>query len=144
MIRQANKGDLSSIYELVRELAIFEKCENELTATLEDYEKDFEEGVFEALVLEEEGEIRGMMVYYMTYSTWKGKMLYLEDFCVSERYRRFGYGQQLFDAFIAVAKKKECRMVRWQVLDWNDTAVNFYKKNDAVIENDWWMCKIIF
>jgi len=144
MIRKATKDDLPAIYGLVRELAIYEKSEDALTATLEDYEKDFAEGIFEALVLEENGEIRGMTLYYMTYSTWKGKMLYLEDFCVAERYRRFGYGQQLFDAFVEVAKEKECRLVRWQVLDWNEPAVKFYKKNGATIEDFWWTCKIIF
>ncbi len=142
--RKATKKDLPAIYGLVRELAIFEKAEEQLTATLADYKRDFAAGVFEAVVLEEENEIRGMVLYYLTYSTWRGKMLYLEDFVVAEQHRRRGYGQQLFDAFIAAAHEKNCAMVKWQVLDWNESAVKFYEKNKATIEKQWWNGKIIF
>ena len=85
-----------------------------------------------------------MTLYYMTYSTWKGKMLYLEDFVVKADQRNKGIGQLLFDAFIEVAKAKKCRMVKWQVLDWNEPAIRFYEKNNATIETEWWTAKIIF
>ena len=142
--RKATARDLPAIYELVRELAIFEKAEDQLKATLEDYQRDFTAGVFEAVVLEYANEICGMVLFYLTYSTWRGKMLYLEDFVVAKRYRRRGYGQQLFDAFIAAAHEKNCAMVKWQVLDWNEAAVKFYEKNQATIEKQWWNGKIIF
>lgn len=144
MIRQAEIEDLADIHNLVYELAVYEKEENALTASLKDYQRDFADGIFEAIVLEEENEIRGMCLYYMTYSTWKGKMLYLEDFVVREKYRGHGYGQMLYDRFIEIAKEKKCRMVKWQVLDWNEPAIKFYKRNNAIIEDCWWTAKVIF
>jgi ribosomal protein S18 acetylase RimI-like enzyme len=83
-----------------------------------------------------------MALYYMTYSTWKGRMLYLEDFVVSAGFRRYGVGQRLFDAYLRRAKALECRLVKWQVLDWNEPAINFYRKNNAIIETEWWNGKI--
>jgi len=144
ILRKAKKADLPAIHELVRELAIYEKAEHEFTASLEDYYRDFEADIFDAHVAEVDGEVVGMALYYMTYSTWKGRMFYLEDFVVKEAYRRYGIGQRLFDAFVAEARRRECRMAKWQVLDWNEPAVNFYKKNNAVIESNWWNGKLFF
>jgi GNAT superfamily N-acetyltransferase len=135
---------LQYVHDLVRELAVYEKAEHEFIATLEDYQNDFKEGIFEVLLAEIEGEVVGMCLYYMTYSTWKGKMLYLEDFVVKQTYRQAGVGQQLFDAFIQEARAKGCRLTKWQVLDWNEPAIKFYEKNNAVIEKEWWNGKIIF
>lgn len=143
-IRKGKTEDLQQVHELVRELAVYEKAEHEFIATLEDYQNDFKEGIFEVLLAEIEGEVVGMCLYYMTYSTWKGKMLYLEDFVVKQTYRQAGIGQQLFDAFIQEAKVKECRLTKWQVLDWNEPAIKFYEKNNAIIEKEWWNGKIIF
>lgn len=143
-IRKGNIEDLQYVHDLVRELAIYEKAEHEFLATLEDYQNDFKEGIFEVLLAEIEDEVVGMCLYYMTYSTWKGKMLYLEDFVVKQTYRQAGVGQQLFDAFIQEAKAKGCRLTKWQVLDWNEPAIKFYEKNNAVIEKEWWNGKIIF
>jgi GNAT superfamily N-acetyltransferase len=142
-IRIASREDVPALHALVRELARYEKAEDEFVASLDDYYASFEEGVFEALVAEGSEGILGMALYYMTYSTWKGKMLYLEDFVVQEAYRRHGIGQQLFDGFLEVARKKNCRLVKWQVLDWNVPALRFYEKNEAIIERDWWNGKII-
>jgi GNAT superfamily N-acetyltransferase len=135
---------LQYVHDLVRKLAVYEKAEHEFIATLEDYQNDFKEGIFEVLLAEIEGEVVGMCLYYMTYSTWKGKMLYLEDFVVKQTYRQAGVGQQLFDAFIQEARAKGCRLTKWQVLDWNEPAIKFYEKNNAVIEKEWWNGKIIF
>lgn len=142
IIRKATLEDLPAIHELVRELAIYEKAEEEFTATLSDYESDFKENIFEALVAEKEDRIVGMALYYMTYSTWKGKMLYLEDFVVNEALRRTGIGQQLFDAVLNVARTKGCRLLKWQVLDWNEPAISFYEKNKATIEKEWYNGKL--
>ncbi len=144
IIRKAQKEDLPAIHQLVRELAIYEKAEEEFIATLEEYERDFEAGIFESLVADHDNQIVGMMLYYMTYSTWKGRMLYLEDFVVNEQFRRRGIGQQLFEAFLKTAREKGCRLVKWQVLDWNRPAIDFYEKNKAVIEKDWWNGKLFF
>jgi GNAT superfamily N-acetyltransferase len=89
-----------------------------------------------------EDEVVGLILYHMAYSTWKGKMLYLEDFIVTEDFRRFGLGQLLFDAFLAEGARLGCRLVKWQVLDWNEPALKFYEKNTAIIEKGWWNGKI--
>lgn len=141
-IRPAERTDLPAIHQLVRALARYEKAEGEFVATLEDYYAHFDEGVFQALVAEQNGNIVGMALYYMTYSTWKGKMLYLEDFVVAEPFRRQGIGEQLFDAFLSEARRQGCALAKWQVLDWNTPAVEFYKKKGAIIEQEWWNGKI--
>lgn len=141
-IRLATLKDIPAIHQLVRELAIYEGEEAALTATIAEYETDFQNNVFEVQVAEHEQEIIGMVLYYLTYSTWKGKMLYLEDFVVKEDFRRFGVGQQLFDTFLETARIKGCKIVKWQVLDWNKPALNFYERNQAIIEKQWWNGKI--
>lgn len=141
-IRKAERSDLPAIHRLVRELAVYEKAEPEFVATLEDYERDFEAGFFEASVAETNGKVVGMALYYTSYSTWKGRMLFLEDFVISEAVRRSGIGQQLFEGVLAEARRKGCRLVKWQVLDWNEPALRFYEKNEAVIEKDWWNGKL--
>lgn len=141
-IRKAEKRDIPAIHALVRELAIYEKAEEQVVASIEEYERDFEAGVYRALVAEAEGRVVGMALSYMAYSTWKGKMLFLEDFVINEAYRRYGIGQQLFDAFLEEARREGCRLVKWQVLDWNEPAIKFYEKNKATIEKDWWNGKI--
>jgi GNAT superfamily N-acetyltransferase len=143
-IRQAKQDDIPAIHDLVRELAIYEKAEQEFIASQEEYRRDFADGVFQCQVAESDGQVVGMVLYYMTYSTWKGKMMYLEDFVVREAFRQKGIGQMLFDAFLAAAKKEGCRLVKWQVLDWNTPAVAFYEKNRAIIEKEWWNGKIFF
>jgi GNAT superfamily N-acetyltransferase len=143
-IRQAKQDDIPAIHDLVRELAIYEKAEQEFIASQEEYRRDFADGVFQCQVAESDSQVVGMVLYYMTYSTWKGKMMYLEDFVVREAFRQKGIGQMLFDAFLAAAKKEGCRMVKWQVLDWNAPAIAFYEKNRAIIEKEWWNGKIFF
>lgn len=143
-IREAQYEDLQAIHDLVRELAIYEKAEEEFIASLEEYQEDFKNEVFEAIVAEKDEEVVGMTLFYMTYSTWKGKMLYLEDFVVKSSARRMGIGQLLFDGFLKTAQQRGCRLVKWQVLDWNQPAIDFYKKNKATIETEWWNGKIFF
>lgn len=142
IIRPGTKIDLPGAHRLVGELAEYERAPEAFVATLEDYERDFAAGIFEFIVAEVEGEIVGMVLYYMAYSTWKGRMLYLEDFVVSDTHRRGGIGQRLFDAFLARARELDCRLVKWQVLDWNEPALEFYRRNKAIIETDWWNGKL--
>lgn len=141
-IRKIKASEMQKAYELVRELAIYEKAEESLTIGLEEYNQQFEEQLFDILVAEHNSTIIGMALYYPTFSTWKGKMMYLEDFVVQEAFRKSGVGQLLFDAFLEEAKTQDCKLVKWQVLDWNEPAINFYKKNDAIIEDEWLSCKI--
>lgn len=142
--RKATLEDLPAIHDLVRELAVYEKAEEEFIASLAEYQDDFKNDIFQAIVAEKNNEVVGMALFYMTYSTWKGKMLYLEDFVVKSSARRQGIGQLLFDAFLDEAKAQGCRLVKWQVLDWNQPALDFYEKNKATIEKEWWNGKIFF
>ena len=146
-IRIATVDDLPAIHALVHELAVYENAPEQHTATIEEYQRDFEAGIFEAHVAvdaqnTEGGKIVGMIFYYMAYSTWRGRMLYLEDFVVTESYRKYGVGQKLYDTFLEVARQKDCFLTKWQVLDWNTPAVNFYEKNKATIEKEWWNAKV--
>lgn len=141
-IRQAEEKDLAAILDLVKELALYEKAPEQVTATLDDYKKNFKEDVFDALVAERNGEVVGMTLYYLTWSTWRGRMLYLDDFVVKTTERRSGIGQILFDALIEKAKELDCFLLKWQVLDWNEPALKFYEKNNSIIEKEWWNGKI--
>ncbi|MEE9437919.1 MAG: GNAT family N-acetyltransferase [Saprospiraceae bacterium] len=144
IIRKGKRNDLPSVYNYVKELAIFEKEPAAVTATLDDYYRAHDEKLIMTHIAELNGKCIGIALYYMTFSTWKGHMLYLEDFYVDINYRSSGVGQLLFDAYIAEAKKLNCKMVKWAVLDWNKKAVKFYERNNATIEKCWWDCKIIF
>lgn len=144
IIRKANKGDLKGIYHLVQGLALYEEEPEAVTATLEEYEKAFDDGLISAHIAVDGDRTIGMALYYMTFSTWKGHMLYLEDFYVMDEYRSQGVGQMLFDAYIAEAKARGCKLVKWEVLDWNIKAIKFYERNGAIIEKQWWDGKIIF
>ncbi len=141
-IRKATERDLVPIFNLIRQLAIYEYAEKDVVVTLPELKEDFNNKVFQAHVAIAEGEVIGMVLYYMTYSTWKGKMLYLDDFVVTESYRRTGVGKMLFDQVLDIAREWNCRLVKLQVLDWNKNAIRFYKKYNADIETEWYNAKI--
>ena len=143
-VRKATLTDINAIYALVKELAIYENEGDAVTATLDDYKRDFLEELWDSTVATDNGTIVGITIYFNTYSTWKGKMFWLEDFVITEDYRRTGLGQMLWDAIIAEAKATNCVMMKWQVLDWNEPAVKFYEKNKAIIEKNWWNGKVFF
>lgn len=142
-IEAARAEDLSTILDFVKQLALYEKEPESVTTNIEEYEKCFKEGIFEAIIAKKGSQAVGMALFYNTFSTWKGKMIYLEDFIVLEEYRRMGIGEKLFDTFISIARKKGAKLVKWQVLDWNTSAVDFYLKKGATIEKNWWNGKII-
>lgn len=141
-IRAATQADTTAIWQLVRELAIYELSPESHTATPEDYARDMEAGNFEAHVAIADGEVVGMILYHIAYSTWRGRMLYLEDFVVRDTMRGQGIGKLLFDKFLEIAEQKDCKLTKWQVLDWNEPAVNFYEKYNAIIEKEWWNGKL--
>lgn len=143
-IRPATEADLPAIHALVYELAVYEKSPESVVTSPAEYLEDFRNGLFESQVAEADGQIVGMTLYYMAYSTWRGKMLYLDDFVVKEQYRRHGIGRLLFEAFLAEGRRRGCRLVKWQVLDWNTPALNFYEQYGTIIETDWWNGKILF
>jgi GNAT superfamily N-acetyltransferase len=142
VIRPANEADIPAIHALMFELAVYEKSPESVEATVNEYLEDFKAGLFESHVAVMDGKIVGMTLYFMAYSSWRGKMLYLDDFVVTASCRRYGIGQMLFDAFQEEARKRGCRLSKWQVLDWNEPGIRFYEKNKCVIEKDWWNVKM--
>lgn len=144
-IRRAIKEDCRRMMELVHELAVYEKAPEQVTVTYEHFvESGFGENpVWWAFVAEIDGKVEGFALYYIRYSTWKGKRLYLEDLLVTEKLRGMGTGKLLFDTLIEECKKMNYSGMAWQVLDWNEPAINFYRKFKEVnIENNWLNCNL--
>lgn len=144
IIRKATKEDCTRILALIQELAIFEKAPDEVTVTLEHFiQSGFgNQPVWWAFVAEQEGIVQGFALYYIRYSTWKGQRMYLEDLLVTETMRGLGIGMKLFSALIEEAKEKKLNGIVWQVLDWNESAINFYKKLNASFDSEWVNCSI--
>lgn len=151
-IRRAVKEDCARLLELVTELAIYEKAPDDVTVTLEHFtESGFRENPiwwsFVATSPSTSGEgrgeaILGFALYYIRYSTWKGQAMYLEDIIVTESMRGKRIGKLLFDRLIEEAKEKKFNRIIWQVLDWNEPAINFYKKYNAGFDGGWLNCSI--
>lgn len=145
-VRKGKKEDLPKVLELVKELAEYENALDQVSNTVEMMEKDGfgESPIFGFFVAEDDKEnIVGISIYYYRYSTWTGKRLYLEDIVVTKSERGNGVGRQLFDATIAHGKATNCTGMMWQVLHWNEPAINFYKKYyKAELDNDWINCSI--
>jgi GNAT superfamily N-acetyltransferase len=138
-IRKATKNDLPEVLNLVKELAIYENALDEVTLNLNNLEADGfgENPLFWIILAENNTEIIGMSFYFIRYSTWKGKCLYLEDLVVKEEYRGKKVGEALFEATVNTAKQINAKQMNWQVLDWNAPAINFYKKFDAELDEEW-------
>jgi GNAT superfamily N-acetyltransferase len=144
VIRRALKEDCPRILELIRELAVFERAPEEVTVTLEHFEKSGfgENPVWWAFVAESEGVVQAFALYYIRYSTWKGQRMYLEDLLVTEKMRGKGIGQLLFNELFKEAKEKQLNGIVWQVLEWNEPAIKFYKKIKASFDAEWVNCSV--
>jgi len=143
IIREAKRDDCDAIYDLICELAAFERAEDEVDITPADLAEDIfgPRSILEVLLLEFDSEIVGAAMIYEKYSTWKGRAVHLEDLIVKEAHRGKGYGAALFEAVIELAKKREYSRMDWQVLDWNESAIGFYKKYGALFLDEWVDCR---
>jgi GNAT superfamily N-acetyltransferase len=143
-IRHAVESDCTRMMELIHELAVFEKAPDEVTVTMDHFrESGFGANpVWWAFVAEVDGRVEGLALYYVRYSTWKGQRMYLEDIIVTEKMRGHGLGKMLFDQLIVEYKAKGFTGMVWQVLDWNEPAINFYKKYGASFDAGWVNCSI--
>lgn len=138
-LRKANESDIPAVIHLIKELALYEKALQEVTITEEDLKKDGfgNNPVFEIILAENKNEIVGMAFFYISYSTWKGKCIYLEDIIVKQAFRGNKIGKQLFESVIVKAKEIGAKRMQWQVLEWNTPAINFYKKYNAGLDQTW-------
>jgi len=139
-IRKAVKDDCPAMLELVRELALYEKAPDEVTVDLQHFEESGfgQNPVWWAFVAETDTKkVVGFALYYIRYSTWKGQVMYLEDILVTESMRGQGIGHQLVDQLIEEAKVKGFKRIVWQVLEWNEPAINFYRKYNAKFDPEW-------
>ncbi len=139
-IRFAKPKDVSSIMQLIQELAVYEK-EPDAVDIDENYLLKYGFGkhkAFECLVAEnEDNEVLGMALFYNRFSTWKGLSIHLEDLIVKQKHRKKGIGKALFEALIKHAKSENINRLEWVVLDWNTDAIEFYKSYGATVFQDW-------
>jgi GNAT superfamily N-acetyltransferase len=144
VIRRATREDCPRLLELIKELAIYEKAPDEVTVELSHFEESGfgDSPVWWAFVAETDQVVVGFALYYIRYSTWKGKRMYLEDIVITESMRGKGIGGMLFDRLIAEMYEKQLHGMVWQVLEWNKPAINFYKKYNALFDAEWINCSI--
>ncbi|TAF32915.1 MAG: GNAT family N-acetyltransferase [Cytophagales bacterium] len=147
VVRAWQPQDIEAVHALIVELAIYEREPNAVINTPALMFRDGfgENPIFGCFVAEKNNQVVGMAIYYMRYSTWKGRCLYLEDIVITHSERRQGIGELLFNACKAEAQRRECRMMQWAVLDWNEPGITFYKKIGGVaFEPEWVTCKLFF
>ena len=146
IIRPGKKSDIPQVFQLITELAEYEKALDKVSNTVEKLEEDGfgPNPVYELFVAEIENNIVGIALTYYRFSTWRGKVMYLEDLIVKEHMRRKGIGKKLFDMVLDHAKVTSCVGLSLQVLDWNDLGINFYKKYNMEFDDEWINCYLEF
>ena len=139
IIRFATPSDMPRVLELIKELAVFEKEPDAVEINEETLLEDGFSGHpdFTCFVAELNGKVEGMALVYQRYSTWKGKVLHLEDLIVSHAVRGLGLGNKLLKQVVEYGQELGVKRISWEVLDWNTPAINFYEKRGANVMRDW-------
>ena len=142
-IRKIEEQDFASLILLFREFALFEKLPDKITNSLEQMreEKDYISGF---VAINEQNDITGYVTYFFAYYTWTGKSLYMDDLYVRPEFRAMNIGTKLINRVIALAKTENCRKIRWQVSEWNQPAIDFYKRMGANIDSVESNCDLVF
>ena len=138
-IRFANKNDMKAVHDLIVELAIYEREEEQVEITIADLQRDgfAKHPRFKVLIAEADTKIIGMALFYERYSTWKGKAIHLEDLIVTESKRNTGVGKALYTELMEYAEAHNYGRVAWEVLDWNKNAIDFYENSGARVLDAW-------
>lgn len=143
-IRKATQEDAAFIIQMIKDLAHFEKALDQVHLTEEELVRDGfgERPLFECLILELQGSPVGIALYFYKYSTWKGKTLYLEDLYVMPEARKNGLGMETMKYLAQYAMEQNCRRFEWQVLDWNEPSIDFYRSFNTDLDNGWINCRL--
>jgi GNAT superfamily N-acetyltransferase len=138
-IRVGEKEDMKAVLSLIQELAEFEKEPEAVIVTVEDLIRDgfSDQPLFHVFVAEIQAEIVGIAFYYYRYSTWKGKIIHLEDLVVKNNMRGKGVGYALYSEIIKQAQRDNVKRIDWNVLNWNTPAIDFYEKTGAKVLKEW-------
>ena len=145
MIRPAKVGDLPEILQLIRDLAVYEKAEHEVLATVEELNATLFGEVPQvfAHVVEVDGKLVGIAIWFLNYSTWLGKHgIYLEDLYVQPKFRGQGFGLALLKELARICVERGYPRFQWWVLDWNSPAIEFYRSHGAVAMDEWTVHRI--
>jgi GNAT superfamily N-acetyltransferase len=144
-IRPARRDEVGIVLQLIHDLAVYEKAPNEVEAT----EKELLETIFSSDpkvfcdLVEVDGEIAGMAIWFLNYSTWQGKHgIYLEDLFIKPEYRGRGYGKALLKHLAKICDDKGYGRFQWWVLDWNSPAIEFYRSLGAVAMDEWTVYRV--
>lgn len=144
LIRQGERKDLPEAFELIKELALFERAPEEVTNSVAKMEADGFGAVpaYGFFAAETDGRIVGISLYYFRYSTWKGRRLFLEDIIVTEAFRNQGIGRLLFEKTMKKSVDEGCSGMVWQVLNWNTSAIKFYERYGTKFDDEWHNCSV--
>jgi len=140
IIRQATPEDAQAIYDMIYELAVYEKAPEEVVTTPDEIRATLfaADSKTEALICETEGKPVGYAVFFTSYSTWLGRNgIYMEDLYVSPDYRGNGAGKALLKTIAKYAVERKCGRLEWSVLDWNQPAIDFYLSIGAAAQSEW-------
>lgn len=145
-IRAGKYEDIPYVFSWVQSLALFEKAPEAVVTSEEELRRDlFESGNGPQLIIaEHNNQPVGMALFYEAYSTWKGKMMFLDDLFVEESHRGLGIGRELMQHLFQICKERGYRQMRWQVLHWNTRAIEFYEELGATVDTEWYTCKMNF